>query len=282
MKNKYTNVYVKILEENCDLAYGLISDFKFTGIEERMDEIVISFNSKDWNTEVQLALQKELERADEDAMIYKIEEINEKNWNEEWEKNIPLIVVNENIGIAPEWKKDELKTKIKLLINPKMTFGTGEHATTKLVCRLMENLIKKDSYWIDAGTGTGVLAILAAKLGARKIFAFDNNEWSIENTHENAKLNAVEDKIKISQEDIDEIELPECDGIAANLFKNLLIPSFPIFMKALEKSNGDLLVSGIIKFDKDEVFNSALEAGFEKIEEIYEDEWVAYHFKPKK
>lgn len=281
MKNKYINVYARIKEEQYDLAYGLLSEFSFTGIEERLDEIVISFKAEDWNKDVQLAIQKALEQADSESEIYKIEEIAEKNWNEEWEKNVPTIVVNENIGIAPEWKKDELETNIKLLINPKMSFGTGEHATTKLVCRLMENLVDKDSFWIDAGTGTGVLAILAAKLGAREVFAFDNNEWSIENAKENSEMNGVSDQVKISQEDIDEMELPESDGIAANLFKNLLIPSFPMFLKSLMKTRGHLLVSGIIKFDKDDVFNAALAAGFEMIEEIYEDDWVAYHFRPK-
>jgi len=146
----------------------------------------------------------------------------------------------------------------------------------------MKDLIKKDSFWIDAGSGTGVLAILAVKFGAGNVFAFDNNEWAVENSIENIEMNGCIDKIKMTREDIFEMELPECDGIAANMYTHILTRTFPKFHKALVKTNGDLVVSGVLVYDKEELLNSADDAGFEHIETIQEDEWIAVHFKPGK
>ncbi|MBI5326066.1 MAG: 50S ribosomal protein L11 methyltransferase [Ignavibacteriae bacterium] len=185
------------------------------------------------------------------------------------------------MGIAPEWKISELGTKIKIAINPKMSFGTGEHSSTRLMCILAEKAIKEGSYWIDAGTGTGILAILAVRLGAGKVLAFDNNYWSIENAVENINLNNVSDKVEIKETDIDEFEFPDCDGILANLFLNLLLPSFKKFYKGLEKKKGELLVSGILIYNKDEIIKAATDAGFVIINSIVEDEWIAMHFRVK-
>jgi ribosomal protein L11 methyltransferase len=159
-----------------------------------------------------------------------------------------------------------------------MSFGTGQHETTRLVSRLMEKYVQPNQFWIDAGTGTGVLAILAVKLGAKSCYAFDNDIWSVENTLENIALNNVEDKIEVEQVEIDNIELPRADGIVANLFANLIIKNAPKFAKALP-SSAPLLVSGILVYDKDEVISAAENAGFRFAEIIQEAEWVAIAFE---
>jgi ribosomal protein L11 methyltransferase len=144
----------------------------FTGVEERMDELVVTFKSEDWKQELAQEIISDLKKISEDAEILQISSITEQNWNEEFEKSVKPIIVNENIGITPEWKKDEINTKIKILINPKMSFGTGDHESTRLISRLAEKVVKPDSKWIDVGTGTGVLAILGIKLGAKEVFRF--------------------------------------------------------------------------------------------------------------
>lgn len=220
ISKKYTNVSIRIMEEDYDLAMSYISDHPFLGIEEKYDELVVTFNSEDWNEDVKNDLMEKLKNIDHNIEIIQENSIFEKNWNEEYEKNIPAIKVNDNIGFAPEWKKDEIKTKIKILINPKMSFGTGDHESTRLISILADKVIMPGSFWIDVGTGTGVLAILGIKLGAERVYAFDNNEWSVENSKENFILNGVNDKIKIEQRDIDDIKLPPADGIFANLFRH--------------------------------------------------------------
>lgn len=277
-KRKYINVKLNILEENQDIAIALISDFPFIGISQNYDEIVVCFNAIDWQESLRNDLLECLQPLNE-AKILEEEFVEDMNWNEEWEKNVPIIRVSDRIGITPSWKKDELDTEIKIIIDPKMSFGTGEHATTRLVSTLMDGLVKPNSYWMDAGTGTGVLAILSILLGARACFAFDNNEWSIDNSKDNIALNNVADKIEIQEIDIENDELPEVDSIAANIFTHLIIKSMPKFAKALQNSKGDLVCSGILKYDKDIVVESALTNGFEYIKELIEDEWIAFHFR---
>lgn len=279
MKKIYINIHIRLLEEYQDIAAALIMGFPYTGIEQHEDEIIISFDSKDWNDSVRNEIVNILKRIDSNTEIISEELIQDKNWNEEWEKNIPAIHVNSNIGIAPECKKSELYQKIQIIINPKMSFGTGGHETTRLCCKLMENSVNQNSSWIDVGTGTGVLAILAAKLGANKIEAFDNNEWSVENAKENFILNNVDKYINLQEIEIDDYVFPETDAIVANLFLHLVLENLPKFYNALSKKKGILIVSGILKFHRDDVIEKANSIGFHLIEEITENEWIAFKFK---
>ncbi len=279
-KQQYINITLNIMEEYFDTAYGIIYSYPITGIEEKFDKMIISFELTSWNEELKKALLADLKKLNENISIEKEEVITEKNWNEEWEKTVPAIDISPKIGIAPEWRKKELDREILIIINPKMSFGTGHHATTRLVCRLMEGLVQPGSYWLDVGTGTGALAILAVKLGAGAVYAFDNNSWSIDNARENFERNGVEKIIKLDDSDIQSMKLPECDGIAANLNSNLIIEALPKFYQALKDNSGDLVVSGILKYDGEDVLKAAKEAGFVKAGSLIEDEWVAFHFKP--
>ncbi len=279
VQKRYVNVHFQINEEIFEMAYAYLSNYKLAGIEEKLDSIVVCFEYQDWNPQIKAEIIEIMNYLDKNINLTKEEIVVDKNWNEEWEKNLPPIIVSEKLAIVPSWKADEVDSELKILIDPKMSFGTGHHATTRLVCKLMENQIQKDSFWVDAGTGTGVLAILAVKLGAKSAFAFDNNSWSIENAIENVEMNHCSDKIEILQADINLLEIPECDGIAANLYTHLLIPSLGKFYKSLEKSSGNLVVSGILVYDEKEIISAALNAGFKHVVTLYEDEWIALHFK---
>lgn len=279
MNTKYINIHIKILEEFYDLSYAYLSDYPFLGVEERKDELVISFNSAEWNDQIKNEMMEKLRSIHPNIHIIEEVPIRDQNWNEEWEKNVPAIVVNNRIGIAPAWKIDELKTDIKLVINPKMSFGTGEHETTKMVCRMMEGIVKPGSSWIDVGSGTGVLSILAIKLGARKALAFDNDEWSVNNSIENIELNQIDSGIEVRRESIDDIALPKADGIAANLFIHLLAPNLGKMYQSLMNSQGDLIISGVLLKDSKGLIKSAEREGFSHIITEEDGEWSAIHFK---
>ncbi|ROL61880.1 50S ribosomal protein L11 methyltransferase [Bacteroidetes/Chlorobi group bacterium ChocPot_Mid] len=272
---QYINLTLSVPEEIYDLAYGVISDYRTRGIEEKFDELVITFDYDYFTAEIEADLLAQLRMIDNSISIKGKEIIEEKNWNAEFEKNSPVVVVNERIGIAPEWKLNELNTSLKIIINPKMSFGTGDHATTRLMCKLMEHSVKPDSNWIDAGCGSGVLAILAIKLGAKSVFAFDYDLWSVENTMENLILNDISNEIQVEHAKIENIKLPPAHGIVANMFSNLLIASMEKFYNSLKDSKGVLIISGILKYDKTDVIKSAESNGFKLINEIFEDEWVA-------
>jgi ribosomal protein L11 methyltransferase len=275
----YTNLTLAIPEEEYEMAYAALMDFPFVGIEEKMDEMVVCFLKEDWTDEKRVELLELFKNYNVNGEIISEDEVVEENWNEQWEKTIEPIVINERIVITPEWRQHDVSHPIKLIINPKMSFGTGYHPTTRMVCKLIEPLVKPNSLWIDAGTGTGILAILAAKLGANNILAFDNDMWSVENSIENVEMNGVAEKIDVQQADVFTIELPEVHGIAANLYRNLLIPSFKKFYNSLLKNNGDLVVSGVLKYDVDEIIEAALKDGFTHVHTEREDEWAAIHFK---
>lgn len=279
MKNNYVNVHLFVRDEDFEIATALIADSPILGIEERYDELVVCYYQEDWTDELQNEIIDTLKTFKDYIEIKEIEIPENKNWNEEIEKQTPPIIVSDRIAITPEWHRDKVNQELTIIINPKMSFGTGQHATTKLVSRLMENLVKPNDYWIDAGTGTGVLAILAAKLGASAVYAFDNDEWSVENAKENAEINNVSDLLTIEMQDIDNLSLPEANGIAANLFLHLVERALPRFFESLKNTKGDLLISGILIYDKDVVIQKALSCGFELVNTITEDEWIAFHFK---
>ena len=260
------------------LSYFVFNVFLFIGIEECIDEIIITFNAQDYSPEISKAVVNELLNFGINAKILSEDVIEDKNWNAEWEESLEPILVSEKVAISPTWKSTEVDQDIVILINPKMSFGTGYHPTTRMVCRMLEETVTVQSQWIDAGTGTGVLAILAVKLGAKHCFAFDNDEWSVENSLENIALNQVEQSVECSQQDVFTVELPISDGISANLYRNLLIPNFPKFYSALKSPKGVLLVSGILKYDVDEIVAAAKSAKFIHIHTELENEWAAIHF----
>jgi ribosomal protein L11 methyltransferase len=279
MIDKYINVYVLIPDELHDLALGFLSGYKFTGIVENFDELVITFHEKDWNEETRCIMLDALSKLNPSVCIEREEEIEDRNWNEEWERNVTVIKVSDNVGIAPQWRFDELDTKFKIIINPKMSFGTGDHATTRLVCLELEKYVKPGDVWCDIGTGTGVLAILAVMLGAEKVYAIDNNSWSIDNARENFILNDVSLKIELSARDVQDYDIPEVNGIMANLYSHLILPSFQKFYNALKPKSGILIVSGILKYHGEEIIEAGKKCGFALLDSIIEDEWIAITFK---
>jgi ribosomal protein L11 methyltransferase len=278
MNNKYLNIKIEFPIELNEILIANLSYLPFLGLIDNEDNFIVSFNINDWDEELQKTLQNILKSINSDINYEVIEEIDEKNWNEEWEKEVPAIHIGNTIGIAPSWKMNELTEKIKIEINPKMSFGTGNHATTRICCVLLEETNVRDQFWIDAGTGTGILAILAVKLGAKKVFAFDNNEWSYHNAKENINVNKVFNNIDIELYDLDENELPESDGITANILAHVIIANINKFYNSLKVRKGVFIASGILSEQEEEVVEAAINTGFRHIKTIYEDEWCGILF----
>ncbi|MCX8054503.1 MAG: 50S ribosomal protein L11 methyltransferase [Ignavibacteria bacterium] len=281
MLKKFINVKFSLLEEFFPYFYVVIENYNIEGIEELFDEIIVCFQIDNWNDKIKFELLSALRKYIPEVKIISEEIIEDRNWNEEIEQNTPIIKINDKIGIAPQWKIEQLDTEIKIIINPKMSFGTGQHSTTKLVCLLLAKNVHSGDFWIDAGTGTGVLAILAKKLGASKVYAFDYGEWSVLNARENFMLNDIDGEYIIEQQDIFEINLPSCDGIVANMFLNILEKTIDKFHSALKERRGHLILSGILKYDKDYLIGKYCQNYFEHIETLEEDEWVAIHLRAK-
>lgn len=274
MPKRYVLLTMSVPEEETDLAMGVLSLYPVTGVELGTDTAIACFDEVDWREGLEDVIITELRNLGVHARHVKTTIEDDQNWNAEWESSINPIVVNENIAIVPEWKRDLVSAPIKLIISPKMSFGTGHHSTTRMMCRLMERYVHAGSTWVDVGTGTGVLAILAAKLGATSVYAFDNDEWSILNAKENIERNGCQEIIQLDQNELGQVVLPECDGIAANLYRHLIIPFANAFIGALNAS-GVIIVSGILSYDVEEVIKPFVDANCVIEEKLTEGEWCA-------
>jgi len=184
--------------------------------------------------------------------IFKKEIIEEENWNQQWEQSIEPVIVNNFAGIHPVFQGLIKNVKHDIIITPKMSFGTGHHATTFLMIEMMEMMDLKGKEVLDFGTGTGVLAILAEKCGASKILAIDNDEWSINNAMENIKANGCE-KISIELRDVLS-DVHPMDVILANINLNVL-NKFASDLSQILKSGSFLLASGFLLKDLKEMQN---------------------------
>ncbi len=266
-----------------DVISGALWNLDIDGITEEEDCLkVYADKKKDIDDlEIVFALERLVEY--KQILEFKVEEhlVEQKNWNKEWEKGINVIHVSDKIVIKPTFKKYKAKPgEIVITIDPKMSFGTGEHQTTKLVLHELEKEIKGDEKVLDVGSGSGILSIAAIKLGAASAIAIDNDEWCYDNAWENAELNVVVNKIDIKTGEIDGVEEKDFDLIIANIQKNVLLKIADEISKRV-KPNGKIILSGLLAKDEKGINEKYGELGFELTSKNQMDEWIALVFQKK-
>jgi len=260
-----------------DILSGLLWELEITGVTEN-DDIVIAFAAEDSpvNEEMINGLLYKLvaQKVIEEFSVTK-EILEEKNWNELWEKSREVIRISERIVIKPSFKQYESKEdEIVITLDPKMSFGTGEHESTKLALRLMEKYVNGNEKVLDVGSGTGVLSIAAIKLGAVYAVAVDNDPWCYDNCVENCALNNVAKRIKVVEGEIDIIPEEGFNLVFANIQKNILL-LISEKIKAKLKKNGIVVLSGLLLKDETEIISHYQSIGFKFIEKEILDEWLA-------
>ncbi|MDR2836623.1 MAG: 50S ribosomal protein L11 methyltransferase [Bacteroidales bacterium] len=202
--------------------------------------------------------------------------IEQKNWNEEWEKNYDPVVIENIITIKAPFHKQNFTTKYIIEIEPKMSFGTGHHPTTELMCKLINETNFEKKSVLDIGCGTGILAIFSAIKGAIDIIAIDIEEWAAENSAENALRNNV--KMQTILGDKNSIPNKQFDIIFANINLNILKQDIPDYTKFLKK-NGILFLSGFFKTEIQQIKNVCKNNNLEFIQSIEKELWTACQFK---
>lgn len=207
------------------------------------------------------------------TFTYDIQKIPLTNWNAEWEKNFEPVAVDDLLYIRAPFHEPSKNTKYEIVIMPKMSFGTGHHQTTRLVCKGMSEIDLKNKRVLDMGCGTGILAIFAKFLGAKDILAIDIDEWSVENSIENCIKNNCEE-IVVKKGDIDSLEIEKpFDVIIANINKNILKMHLPVYSKKLI-AGGKLFLSGFFTTDIDELKAIAEKENLKFISFKKENEWA--------
>ena len=202
---------------------------------------------------------------------YTLEEMPNINWNEEWEKNFSPINVEDQVSIRAEFHENQ-QLPHEIIIQPKMSFGTGHHATTYLMIQQMMDMDFQDKTVLDMGCGTSVLAIFAKQKGAGKTVAIDIDEWSVENSIENAARNKVE--LEISQGTAENLGKENFDIILANINRNILISDIPTYVSVLNQG-GKLLLSGLCFFDVDDILEICTEQNLTMKKKLQKEEWVS-------
>ena len=215
--------------------------------------------------------QVHLLNSDDVKISYTYEKMPNINWNEEWEKNFTPINVADKVLIRAEFH-DSMPNMHEIIIQPKMSFGTGHHPTTHLMIQQMLEMDFQDQNVLDMGCGTSVLAIYAKQKGAKRVVAIDIDEWSVENSKENAARNNVE--LEISQGTADNLGSETFDTILANINRNILISDIPTYVKVLN-DGGKLLLSGLCFFDVDDILEVCNEQGLKLKNKQQREEWMS-------
>lgn len=201
-----------------------------------------------------------------------------QNWNEEWEKNYQPIFISDQCVVRASFHQIEKTFPYEIVINPKMSFGTGHHETTSLMLEMQLGIDHQDKKVMDVGCGTGILAIMACKKGAAAADAFDTDEWAVENANENCRLNGC-DAIQVQQGTIEEVALQgQYDIILANINRNVLLREIPTYAEKLPVG-GLLLLSGFYEQDIADLQQVAANAHLNHTVQKTKSKWAALCFQ---
>lgn len=200
-----------------------------------------------------------------------------ENWNAIWEADFHPVVVEPYCTILAPFHDQNQTIGMPILIQPQMSFGTGHHQTTYMMTKALFELESMPEHVLDMGTGTGVLAIVAEKLGAEKIVAVDIEDWSVENTLENAERNNCS-KIEAICGDIDVVPAIGYGLILANINKNVLKSHMPTYYNLLN-TKGIILLSGFFESDAPELLKVCGDLGLTEVSRLTKEEWCCLKLK---
>lgn len=267
------NFTVKPLQPGVDILIAELGEAGFESFVEAEEGLSAYIQKTDWNEYILEGIQ--ILNSDEFEISYTFEEIEQTNWNVEWEKNFNPIIVNGVCSVrAPFHEKPN--TAYDIVIEPKMSFGTGHHETTHMMIQhILKNEFTNKSV-LDMGCGTGILAILAEMKGAKPIDAIDYDNWCYLNSLENVERNGCK-HITVLEGDAELLKNRAYDTIIANINRNILLNDINIYASCLNK-NGSLFLSGFYKDDVQSIEEECQKYMLKLAEVIEENNWVALKF----
>ncbi|MBI3003863.1 MAG: 50S ribosomal protein L11 methyltransferase [Ignavibacteriales bacterium] len=279
-ENAWIELSLQLPFSHQDLLTGQFASMGFSGFQQEDGLLKCFVPKKEWTGGFRSKVKgvlgrfgREFPRLD---LRFNLRTIRQENWNKRWEHSIQPIEATDRVVIKPSWKKARRrdKRKIVIVIDPKMSFGTGHHETTRLSLRLLQEHLQPHSSVLDFGSGTGILAIAAAKLGARSVVAIDNDVWAASNAMENVKKNNVTRRVRILKGAAKNIPRCRFEIIIANIDLPTILQSLQSFVKHL-KPEGILLLSGLLLKDLTTLLPQLSHRGLVPLGLVCENEWVA-------
>lgn len=263
----FIGLTVQCEDEKRELLLAELSLFPFVAFEETDEGLSAYCEERDWNEE---EIKEVLERYGAEYTFQAIEKV---NWNEEWEKHYDPVIVDDQCVVRATFHAPRPEVPYEIIITPKMSFGTGHHATTHQVLKYQLELEHKGKKVLDVGCGTGALAIMAHKRGATDISAVDIDDWCIENSQENFSLNNCE-TVKLALGGIETVNENEAfDIILANINKNVLLEQIKEYQKRMAPG-GTLVLSGFYTEDIPDLLQEAERHNLSFHHKSEKDKWA--------
>jgi ribosomal protein L11 methyltransferase len=261
--------FADLQPEQKEILIAQLADAGYEGFEEKDTGLDAFINSKSFDKVILNEISFKYQTP------YIKEKIAEKNRNQVWESNFDPVIVNDYVAIRADFHKPITNTQFEIVITPKMSFGTGHHATTHMMIELMKEIGFSERSVLDFGSGTGILAILAEKEGAKNIDAIDNDDWSIANAGENfEKNNCTKINLRKASNAASDIKF---DIIIANINKNVILENLVLLTQQLNK-RGQILLSGLLREDREEILSIATELRLKLKKELIRNNWIAMQF----
>ena len=256
-----------------DMMIAELADLGFDGFEETETGLLSYIALAGFDGELTSGLEELVNRY---GLTYTSNAIDKQNWNALWESNFEPVLVDDFVGVRANFH-DSFNGAVEhdIIITPKMSFGTGHHGTTYSVMQLMRGIDFANKSVFDFGTGTGLLAILAHKLGAVDILAVDNDDWCIENASENIVVNNTQ---SIEIQKVDNAKLnKKFNIIIANINKNIILDNLA-FLAEATVPGGVVLLSGLLVEDEPEIEAACAALGWKHQETRTRNNWIALHY----
>ena len=256
-----------------DMMIAELADLGFDGFEETETGLLSYIALDRFDDELSSGLEELVNRF---GLTYTSNAIDKQNWNALWESNFEPVLVDDFVGVRANFH-DSFSGAVEhdIIITPKMSFGTGHHGTTYSVMQLMRGIDFTKKSVFDFGTGTGLLAILAHKLGAGYILAVDNDDWCIENASENIEVNNTQ-SIEIQKVDNAKLD-KKFNIIIANINKNIILDNLA-FLAEAAVPGGVVLLSGLLVEDEPEIEAACAALGWKHQETRARNNWIALHY----
>lgn len=267
------NSFTLELQTAIEILIAELGSVGFESFTENENGVTAYIQKKDWHGDILEDIQ--LLQSEEVEINYDIEEIEQVNWNSEWEKNFEAIQVDDLVSIRAPFH-DNPNLKYDIVIEPKMSFGTGHHETTHLMIQHLIDLDMEKKSVLDMGCGTGILAIFAEMKGAQRLDAIDIDAWCYENSLENVERNQCKN-ISVYKGDASLLKNKKYDVIIANINRNILMQDIPVYAKSLNQK-GTLLLSGFYVKDIPMINKEVTKNKLQLEKQLERNSWVALKF----